>query len=83
MNKFKMYVDLENWIYAGAGVANMIYDSPHQRAEYSPYVVEEMLKKTPLPHIPGAVLMKLRDELLAEGESLPMRGSWLKRILSK
>lgn len=81
-NKFKCYVELEDWIYAGPQVANAIYDSPHQRPEYAPYVVEEMLRKTPLTHIPGAVLQRLREELLAEG-AMPTRRTWLQRMLSR
>jgi hypothetical protein len=82
-NKFQCYVELEEWIYAGPQVANAIYDSPFQRPEYAPYVVEQLLKKTPLAHIPGAVLQKLREELLEENVRVDRPRTWLQRLLKR
>ena len=79
MNKAKLYLDLDEWIDIGNGVDFMIVDSPFQHPQYAPYVVAELLKKTPLKNIPGAVHQKLREELLEEG-TLPQRKSWFKKL---
>lgn len=73
MNKAKMYFDLQKWIESG--ISDCIYDSPHQRAEYAPYVVELLLKKTPLKQIPFLVLEQLESELVEL--NIPKKKRWL------
>ena len=56
MNKAKLYIQLQKMIDAGESVAFMIVDSPHQNKDYAPYVVDLLVKKTPMRQIPYLVL---------------------------
>lgn len=67
-NKAKLYINLQQWLDAGQGTADLIVDAPYQNPEYSPYVVAAMLKKTPIKQIPFFVLEKLGEELIASNE---------------
>lgn len=79
MNKMKMYLALREWI--DIGTADIIYDSSFQCPEYACYVIEALIKNTPKKHVPGYVLEQLENELVANGEVIPRRKSWLKRFL--
>lgn len=81
-NKAKLYIDLQSWIETGHGTADLIVDAPFQNAEYSPYVVSELLKKTPIKQIPYKVLERLGEELIKQNEPIPRRSIWWK-ILGK
>lgn len=68
MNKAKLYIQLQKMIDAGESVAFMIVDSPHQNKDYAPYVVDLLVKKTPVRQIPYLVLEQLGEEMIKEGE---------------
>lgn len=72
MNKPKLYVQLQALI--DAGVADLIIDSPHQNKELAPYVVVELVKKTPRKQIPYLVLEQLGEDMISEAE--PKRKWW-------
>lgn len=76
MNKARMYLNLQQWIEIGMGTADLIVDAPFQNADYSPYVVAELLKKTPMKQIPFRVLEKLGEELIAANEPIPKKNKW-------
>lgn len=79
MNKAKMAQDLREWISIGSGLPELIIDSPHQNKDYAPYVVELLVKKTPIKQIPFLVLEQLESEVIKQCE--PKKGffqKWLK-----
>lgn len=76
MNKAKMYINLQSWIETGMGTAELIIEAPFQNTEYAPYVVSELLKKTPMKQIPFKVLERLGEELIAANEPIPQRKKW-------
>ena len=81
-NKAKMYISLQAWIETGMGTADLIVDAPFQNPEYAPYVVAELLKKTPIKQIPFRVLERIGEDLIKQNEPIPRRSIWW-RILSK
>lgn len=80
-NKFKLYKDLSEWIDIGAGVPDMIYDSPFQHPHYAPYVVTALMKEIPKRMIPAFVLDELAKELGIIAEPVRRPVSIWRRIL--
>lgn len=77
MNKARAAKVLREWIEIGNGVDLLIVDSPHQNKDYAPYVVVELLMKTPVKQIPHKVLERIENELIEECEP---KVTWISKL---
>lgn len=76
MNKMQMYLRLNERIYTGFGTELLMIDSPFENKDFAPYVVFELVRKTPMKEIPQKVLERLASEISNELDN-PSLGSKL------
>ena len=80
-NKMLMFLNLQHWIDLKTDFD--IVDCTHQRPEYAPYVVTELLKATPPKKVPQAVLEALKAELVELNQPIPQKLSSIQKLVLK